>query len=241
MKLNAIRVSYFHIAQALLAVSSAIVPLRAQEIQQGLENAYRYAPTDYMSTLRDANIQGKVTAEVLVDTDGFPIEARIVEGPMNQLRRQVLRSLMDWRWARPELARQTVRVVIDFKLGKSHAPNPVGLFKPGPRPAGLSKSEKRGGVVETIDMTTLRPRLRHDLAEHLPIREGQRVEGTEWPAVQSAVKAIDEWLDLKLEDGGTGTGAIPRLALRISYPNYQSAGVQMPPPPPPPPPPAPRK
>jgi hypothetical protein len=221
----------FAAAMTLASVTSA------QEVVEGLENAYRYAPTDYESKLRDAKIQGRVTAEVLVDTDGFPIEARIIDGPMNQLRRHVLRSVMDWRWARPEKAPQTVRVVVDFKLGQAAAPNPAGLFKPGRRGRGLARNEARAGVLKTIDMSQLRDRLRRDLEQRLPVKAGQRLTGAEWPDVQRAVKAIDEWLDLKLEDTKTGDGS-SQLLLRIFYPRYRPSG--QPPPPPPPPPPAPR-
>jgi hypothetical protein len=231
-KRHAIRVSPAMISRMLVvaAVLAVFSTASAQEIVEGLENAYRYAPTDYESKLRDANIQGRVTAEVVVDTDGFPIEARIVEGPMNQLRRHVLRSVMDWRWARPEKAPQTVRVVVDFKLGQPAAPTPAGLFRPGPRGQGLASHERRAGLLTAIDMSSLRDRLRLDLEARLPVRAGQRLTGAEWPAAQRAAKAVDEWLDLKVEDRSNG------LVLRIFYPRYQPHGQALPPPPPPPPP-----
>jgi TonB family protein len=210
---------------ALLAAPVAT----AQEVVKGGEDLFHLTPLDYPSDLREAGIQGTVVVDTWLDAKGHVLDARIVSGPM-ELRRLVLGASLGFHFAPGGSA--TRQLAIEYKLPMDGGPNPKGLYKPGPRPNGLSARELRSGVVKTIDMDGLTERLKQELRSRMPIQPGARVERADWVSIQRAIADIDEHLDLQLAVLPPASNP-PALSLRIFHPRDHD----LPPPPPPPPPP----
>ena len=105
-------VVYFPLRFALHAQSAASEPV---VIESGGDHLLRRGALEYPRWVQQQGVEGLVEAEVSTDKLGRVLDARILDGP-DDLRRPVLRSVLDWQYDPQAKAPGTYQVAIRFTL-----------------------------------------------------------------------------------------------------------------------------
>jgi TonB family protein len=163
-------------------------------------NLVRRGPIIYPADAHRNRIEGAVFAELTVNRSGEVTDARILSGP-DELRKAVLQSVLQWRYAPDSAPSGTVVASVDFRATAGSAP-PV-LMGPstgfsytassvGSMPAGLRGTVMFPalfqGVLAPIDVSDVPEPVRSRLAERLRQFQGQRVTPSLLGQIDEAAK-----------------------------------------------------
>jgi TonB family protein len=143
-------------------------------------NVMRRANVGYPPEALTKRIEGTVFAELTVAKTGEVTDARIMSGP-TELRRGVLQSVLQWRYAPDSVPTGTVVVSVDFRVQPvSNAAVPEtatvrggvrgGVVPPPPPPPPPAPT----GVVASIDATNVVERFRAQVTQGLQRFVGQQ-------------------------------------------------------------------
>jgi hypothetical protein len=214
---------YFPARSVVHAQSSAAEPI---VIESGGDHLLRRGGIEYPRWVQDERVEGLVNAEVSTDGMGRVLDARVLDGP-KELRRPVLRSVLEWQYDPQAKAAGTYQVAIRFTLPDPGQSSVLRLngYPEEARPSGdqekamlsisqaaLDTIKKMVANVELAEKGQLTGRITriqtHGAAErmdlHLPVAVGDEVTPEAVLRVQQSVRAIDRELILGLEPGPDG-------------------------------------
>jgi TonB family protein len=180
------------------------------------------APVAYPEAARQQGIQGTVTVQVRIDSDGSVADAQVLSGP-DPLRKPVLQSVLNWHFAK-EAAGTTRHVSIVFQLPAGAAPVPTAQTPPPPVRTGQVSQ-----VLKSITVVGLSDQARTDLLSRLPVREGDLFGPAQSVQVIRVLKDFDDHLALTLTPvagGGSGLTIGPSELLQLAFPPPPSADSQ---------------
>ena len=103
---------YFPAHYVVHAQSSGSAPI---QIESGGDHLLRRARLEYPRWVREERVEGVVGVEVLTNHMGLVLDARVLDGP-DDLRRPVLRSVLDWQYDPQATPPGTHQITIRFTL-----------------------------------------------------------------------------------------------------------------------------
>jgi TonB family protein len=164
---------------------------------------------NYPQAALQRGVQGAVSVEVKLDSDGAVSDAQILTGP-DELRKPALESVLQWHFSK-ELAGSTRVVQITFELPKASpftvVPGMVVTPPRGPQMQGRIKSIRIVGLPEKATA---------ELLAALPLHEGDQWKTEDLQKLNQAVKTYDEHLSLQPALGEQTASGDRELSLVIS-------------------------
>jgi TonB family protein len=214
----------------------------------------------YPSDAIQKHIEGAVFAELTVNSAGNVTDARVMSGP-DELRKAVLQSVLQWRYASDAAASRTIVVSLDFRTPPTNDVQPAPFVVTSPSNVRESARGQRGvisgvlggvvagnpelntlnGLQANIDVTGVAEPLRTQLWQRLQALQGQPFT----PALNDQLKRIlagsNQQAYVKLGAGKANItiSPFPPTAANPDLVGEVALIVAPPPPPPPPPPPFP--
>jgi TonB family protein len=187
---------------ARLAIVFFPISAPAQEVVKGEANLLHRAPIEYPSDALAHGIQGTVVVEAKLNEKGVVTDAHVVSGP-DALRRAALKSVLEWHYT--GRAQSPVEIAIDFKPpAPSMTPaTPARIVTGGLSQANAGAARPFAPVSETgrlkhIQFSGLSAQLREALSGHLPVQEGDEIQADSLQRIRTAVRDVDEHLDVRL-------------------------------------------
>jgi TonB family protein len=163
----------------------------------------------YPAAARGKGIQGDVSVELTLDGAGNVTDAKVIAGP-EELRKEVLQSVLQWHFARE--AGGTRRVTVSFR-----APNANAAATATPRlsrtaeevaeeqrmtaslRASMAQQDPMAGkTIKMIRVNGLSDAMSKDLLARLPVHEGDAASRDSLRRLTDAVKAFDEHLNVSI-------------------------------------------
>jgi TonB family protein len=224
-------VSYLSIAAVLIVTAWLVMapfPLQGNpqvEVQQGavrdgagvtVEPGGRIlhrTPVSYPARAASKRVEGVVTVEMTLDSQGTMSDARVMSGP-DELRRGVLASVLQWHYILEASQPPSVMATIEFRLPPevvTPAPEPIntapGLWPgagPGMGPGPATAPEVKPTLTR-IDVSTLPRPLQDMMRSKLASFQGQLFSNELMDKIRSAAREVDEHAGLVWRpDPGTG-------------------------------------
>ena len=230
-------VVYFPVRFAVHAQSASTEPV---VIESGGDHLLRRGALEYPRWVQQEGVEGLVEAEVSTDKLGRVLDARILDGP-DELRRPVLRSVLDWQYDPQAKAPGTYQIAIRFTLpppgyaGVGALPaypetaelrntresnNPIFFFESAQQPAATetisqmiknSELAERGDLSGRIDQIKLHGGARR-MDLHLPVAVGDELTAESLQRLDQSLHSIDRRLLLAL-----GKEPGDRISIHILY------------------------
>jgi len=195
-----------------------------------------------------SKVEGTVVVEVMLDSSGNVVDARVLSGP-NELRRSVLQSVLQWHFANDSGA-NTRQVRVTFQAPDSAAGSAGEATAIAPRAvtggpvAGVSggvaggvlggviggvpaQQSLAGKTLKTLRVMGVSDEAKNRLLSRLPVKEGDILSDDSFEQVSKAVREYDEHMNVALARLTEGVGFM------IFAPGSSSGLSSMPPPPPP--------
>lgn len=160
-------------------------------------------PVRYPMAARRAGVEGFVTLEVAIDSDGTVSDAKVVNGP-EALRRAALESVLQWHFANEEKTRKLTTVTIEFKLGDA-------------------KSAPANGNIAKIDVSQSAGRARDMLVAQLAPYLDQPATAATLQEISSIVRPFG--LELAVTQTSEA-GAAPRVEVRAATRSEIAAPIE---------------
>lgn len=135
-------------------------------------------------------IQGTVVANVTLDAAGNVTDATIVSGP-EELRKQVLQSLLNWHFTRDAAATGTREISVAFAL-----PSPAVRVRAADTRLPDPSVPPIGAVVKSIVVGGLAGPVPQQLLDQLPLRLGDTVTPDNFAALVNTARAFDSHLNV---------------------------------------------
>jgi len=162
------------------------------------------APVSYPAEAIAKGVQGNVTVQAKLGSDGSVVDAAVVSGP-EELRKAALESVLNWHFDR-SAAGSTQQVAIDFTL-PAHSAGTAGLAVPPPAlrsmitnmPASLEPS-----AIRTIDISGLSEEAKGQLLAQLPVHEGDTFSLSDFAKLVDAVRSFDSHLAVSIHNLPSG-------------------------------------
>jgi TonB family protein len=157
------------------------------------------SPVRYPAEAIAKGVQGSVTVQAKLGSDGSVVDASVVSGP-DELRKAALESVLNWHFDR-SAAGGSQQVSISFTLppqsaGIPGAPAPVAVM-----PA-LANSEPKS--IRSIVVAGLSEEAQRELLAQLPFHEGDTMSSADLAKLTSAVRSFDSHLMVSLGDFPSG-------------------------------------
>jgi TonB family protein len=187
------------------------------------------SPVAYPGDARQKGIEGSVTLDAVIDSNGNVNEVRVVSGP-DELRKPAQQSVLQWHFTR-DAAGSTRQVTINFQLPPSAAQpaqggstsiavSPPSASLPQVRtipPVGAAQAAGLNRPLAKIMVVGLSEQARTDLLSKLPVHEGDTITPELNQKTQQAVHEFDEHLTLTVARGINN--GIEGIAYLISAPD----------------------
>ncbi|HEX4170063.1 MAG TPA: M56 family metallopeptidase [Bryobacteraceae bacterium] len=213
-------------AVALFPISSEVhaqqISANPIQVESGGDHLLHRAGLEYPRWVIEKQISGLVIVEISIDDRGFVADAHVVSGPQ-ELRRAVLRSVLNWQYDPQNQPPGTVEVAIRFSL-------PTTLQTRAPV---LSESPARRFSFVNEERTEMKPMMENtDLAEkgqltgkvveirthgaaermglRLPIQLGDAISADSVLNLQTYLRSIDKRLLV-----GLGTNANGEISVHV--------------------------
>jgi TonB family protein len=196
-------------------------------------------PVEYPAAARTAGVQGNVVAELVLDKEGNVADARVLSGP-EELRRAVLTSVLGWHYSGDVARPGRVQATVAFRLSAAAAPEAQPAKAASQKPATARSvpvvQRQISGPVQRIDIVGLAAASREELANLLPVHEGDNLTNEVLKRTIAAVKAFDAHLLVQSfgnEEGQTLRIVMPgaqvegRIGIADSVPNKSMKLVKM--------------
>jgi TonB family protein len=169
-------------------------------------------PIEYPATALNEGISGVIVVDLKLNEKGEVYDASVVSGPP-ALRAAVLKSVLNWHY---DLAGETRRPE-HFEIAvRFTAPPPAAGQTSSVAPKSTSLLLKR------IDVTGVPAELRERVLSAIPVREGERFNPANLPAILHGVAEIDEHNSVSLRDTGPD-----EAELVIAIPDRRPGAVVM--------------
>jgi TonB family protein len=171
----------------------AALNLPAQDLVAGAANLMHRAPIEYPADALEKRIQGPVTVEATLNERGVVSDARVTSGP-DQLRRSVLKSVLDWHYIPGTTS--PVQIAVEFKTAPRVVKGPLPSFQE----ASLEQLRKGpppkwdAGIIERIQFAGLSPQFEETILSKLPVREGENFQTDMITRIEDTLKGFDEHL-----------------------------------------------
>jgi hypothetical protein len=215
---------YFPARSTVHAQTSGAQPI---VIESGGDHLLRRGALEYPRWVQDEHVEGLVEVQVSTDKMGRVLDARVLDGPQ-ELRRPVLRSVLDWQYDPQAKPPGTYQIAVRFTLPEpgysgstaitgfagasveSNIKPGVFLFVPsGLEPGAIEQIKKmteNTARAERGELTGKITRIQtHGAAErmdlHLPVALGDRLSPETILRVEQSLRGIDRQFVLGLETG----------------------------------------
>jgi TonB family protein len=190
-------------AVVVFPLQSAAQEVRAQGAGVSVDTQGRQllhgSRVEYPRKAVEQGIQGTVTAQLNLNTQGEVVDVRIESGP-EELRTAVLSAVLQWHFSNPPGQPITIPVSVNFRLAQASA---GGALKP-PRPALLPPS-----VLRRIDYSNLPENMREALQRRLSVREGDTLNNGASERLAAEIRSVDEHLNFGYRvDSQDGSGTL---------------------------------
>jgi TonB family protein len=146
-------------------------------------------PVLYPSDAQQHGVQGVVTVQLRLDSNGNVSDAQVVSGP-EELRKPVLESVLSWHFTR-DLAGSTRQTMVAFSLGTLEAQPAAKASAPAPvtvAPGALDRT------VKSLNFIGLTDESRSALLSRLPVHEGDTLSPETLRQLVQTVHNFDEHL-----------------------------------------------
>lgn len=176
------------------------------------------APVMYPAEAIAQGVQGNVTLEARLGSDGSVVDASVVSGP-DELRKAALESVLNWHFDR-SAAGSTQQVTISFTLPAQSA-GVAAAAVPEMRAGAFATSEPN--AIRSIQVSGLSEKAQSDLLAQLPVHEGDMLSFADFAKLHAAVRSFDSHLMLSIANSPSG------LEIRIRPQTSQPAVSGAPP------------
>ncbi len=136
-------------------------------------------------------IEGTVTVALTLNARGEVVDARVLSGP-DELRKDVLQSVLQWHYAADGSASRTIQARIDFRIPETTSKDN------GSVPGGVPPSMDHG-ILESIDVSNLPESLRADVWQRVVGFKRQPFSDALISQVENAVNGADSHLRARWE------------------------------------------
>jgi TonB family protein len=243
------------LGQAQVQFSTAVIDPPGITVNTG-GNVLRRGSIAYPAEARQKRIEGTVFVEAALDSNGNVVDAHVISGP-DELRKAVLQSVLQWRYAAEStpsrtVVSRTVVVNVDFRLPTESETKLLGVVAAPPVRAGTGQQSNSpaalgpaaNGAITNIDIGDIAEPLRTELRQRLQKFQGQPFT----PAVDNELQQIIRngppesrpRVAYNLVNGKVSIqifpGAPPTVVSSVATANGAETVFAPPPPPPPPPP-----
>jgi TonB family protein len=141
----------------------------------------------YPSEARSKGIEGTVTMELTLNSDGAVSDARVLSGP-DELRKAVLGSVLQWHYVKDESLPRSVLVTIEFRLPDTPSA-PAAPVTPRVPPQTATTQPTR--ILERINVSNLPEPLQGMMRARLAPFEGQPFSNELMQRIREAAGEID--------------------------------------------------
>jgi TonB family protein len=158
----------------------------------------------YPLSARRSGVQGLVVLELSLNKDGTVSDARVVSGPQ-ELRKDVLESVLQWHYLPDSTMPKLVQASIDFRLLTGSVP---------PAPSQISGAKDADSTIritlQSIDYSAIPESLREILQVRLSPYEGKPITPTQLLEIFRAVSETDQHLHY-----ATKRGTVPKQMILV--------------------------
>jgi TonB family protein len=198
------------------AVTSVLLPLRAPaqqtvadpgevQIRRGPKVLHR-VPAAYPPAAKLKRIEGTVTIEVGIGTNGLVTDTRVISGP-EELRRAALQNVLQWQFAAGDSPTRA-EVDITFRLNQTAVPQKQTI-----------------GVLRAIEFDNVPEELQVRIKPRLPVKEGDVLPHDAAQEIQRAVAEVDPRFRASLTEDNVLRVAAAPMTIRIGG-NVQSTKLR---------------
>lgn len=148
-------------------------------------------PVVYPADAQQHGVQGVVTVQLRLDSNGNVSDAQVVSGP-EELRKPVLQSVLSWHFAK-ELAGSTRQALVAFSLGTQEAQSPAKAQATATTPLAVAPGAL-DRTVKSLNFVGLTDESRAALLSQLPVHEGDTLSQETLRQLVQTVHNFDEHL-----------------------------------------------
>jgi TonB family protein len=147
------------------------------------------SPVMYPAEALTKGVQGNVTVQAKLGSDGSVVDASVVSGP-EELRKAALESVLNWHFDH-SAAGSTQQVSIDFTLPAQSAGASGAAVRPmiTSMPANLEPK-----AIKSIEISGLSEEAKGQLLAQLPVHEGDTLSPGDFGKLVNAVRSFDSHL-----------------------------------------------
>jgi TonB family protein len=155
------------------------------------------SPVTYPQAARSKRIEGDVSLDLTLDSNGAVADARVISGPI-ELRNAAQQSVLQWHFLRE--AGPTRRVTISFRLPANRpngAPGEMGGVI-GSVPTRITPADAPQRTVKSIVVFGVPDQAQADLLRRLPVHQGDVFSNDLMRRTSEAIRDFDEHLSMSV-------------------------------------------